>query len=110
MHIKMHMQLHMKTDSLESAHVQGTVGPALLCGADTPGLWMAFRRIFVLIVHNTRCESLVSKQKSLEHHNHTELMVEHRVLHHSRMEAERALLTRREMRKVDKLLGRFTSI
>ena len=83
---------------LATAQPQGMVGPALLCDADTPGLWVAFRRIFVLMVHNTRLESLVSKQKSLEHHSMHGMTVENYVLHHARMEGERELLTRRELR------------
>ena len=44
-------------------------GNALLCTAQTPRAWVALRPLFVLMPHNTRLESYVSKHKQLEHHN-----------------------------------------
>ena len=54
---------------LASTPANGDWGPALLAPSSTPGVWAALQRIFVLMIHATRVESSVSKQKQLEHSN-----------------------------------------
>ena len=51
---------------LATAEPLALVSPALLSKKHTPGLWACFERVFLAMVHATRNEAAVSKQKSLE--------------------------------------------
>lgn len=71
----------------------------VLCIERTPTVWRALVPLFVLMVHNTRLESYVSKQKQLQQgHNTTPSMVNHIFMHHAGLEETRALLTSNQMR------------
>lgn len=74
-------------------------GNPVLCIERTPTVWKALIPLFVLMVHNTRLESYVSKQKQLQQgHNTTPSMVNAIFMHHAGLEETRALLTSNQMR------------
>ena len=74
-------------------------GNPVLCIERTPTVWKALVPLFVLMVHNTRLESYVSKQKQLQQgHNTTPSMVNAIFMHHAGLEETRALLTSNQMR------------
>lgn len=73
-------------------------GNPLLCHTHTPGINMALCPLFVLMVHNTRLESYVSKHKQLEQGNMGSRTVNAMFLAHSEMEPERTLLCSHAMR------------
>ena len=83
---------------LATTPCRGDWGPALVCKSSTPGVWEALQRIFVLMVHATRVESSVSKQKQLEHSNMKGRTVNSMWVHHASMEDERAKLIEPSMR------------
>ena len=70
---------------LASEPSRGALNNPLLNPTDTPKVFHAMTRLFVLIVHNTRLESLVSKNKQLERPNMKGPTVEAMVLNHSDM-------------------------
>ena len=65
----------------------------LLQSSTTPSLWSALRPLFVLMVHNTRLESYVSKHKQLETSSMTAGLVDAMFMAHASLERERALLS-----------------
>ena len=65
---------------------------------DTPGLFWALTPLFVLMVHNTKLESYVSKHKMIEKPNMGGLAVQDAFLHHARQDSERVLLCAPGMR------------
>ena len=70
----------------------------LLCHKQTPGVHKALWPLFVLIVHNTRLESYVSKHKQLEQSNMGSRLVDAMFMAHCDMEPERQVLCSSEMR------------
>ena len=72
----------------------------------TPVTWVKLRPLFVLMVHNTRLESYVSKQKQLQQgHNTTPTNVNLMFMHHASMEPMRSTLSSWEARSTDKRYG-----
>ena len=72
----------------------------------TPILWAALRPLFVLMVHNTRLESYVSKQKQLQQgHNTTPTNVNFIFMHHASMEQMRSTLSSWSARSTDVRYG-----
>ena len=83
---------------LATAPPQGDNNPVVR-RARTPKLWTALNPLKVLMVHNTRLECYVSKQKQLRKgHNTTALMVNDVFMVHAQDEALRATLMAPEMR------------
>ena len=70
----------------------------LLCHEKTPGVHKALWPLFVLLVHNTRLESYVSKHKQLEQSNMGSRLVDAMFMAHCDMEPEREALSSHEMR------------
>ena len=72
----------------------------------TPVMWARLRPLFVLMVHNTRLESYVSKQKQLQQgHNTTPTNVNFIFMHHASMEPMRSTLSAWEARSTDVRYG-----
>lgn len=73
-------------------------GNPLLCHEQTPGVHKALWPLFVLIVHNTRLESYVSKHKQLEQSNMGSRLVDAMFMAHCEMEPEREVLSSSQLR------------
>jgi len=51
---------------LANTPARESIHSPLLSLESTPGVWAALKPLFIVMVHNTRLEAMVSKQKQLE--------------------------------------------